>query len=203
MGDDVVLGLHLADRHSPLFGGCLNQHQPCRGTGVAQMRQEVPKRARAVGVLVAEAGLVTPGLGDLDLRPVGVELVGDHHGHRGAHALAHLRTVAGHRDGTVGRDAHEHLRVVLPAMRHGVGAELFGALGLLLRLGRLAPREGEHERSHAAEHGAPADIGERRGASGGEGGRVGHRFCVVNHRRSPFEPGILAAGFVVPALPAA
>ena len=103
VGDDVVLGLHLAGRHAPLLGGGLDQHGAGRGAGVAQVREEVAERARAVGVLVAEAGLVTPGLGDLHLRPVGVELVGHHQGDRGAHALAHLGAVAGHRHGAVRR----------------------------------------------------------------------------------------------------
>ena len=62
------------------------------------------ERARAVGVLVAETSFVTPGLGDLDLGPIRLELVGDDEGDGGAHALAHLRAMAGDGDGAVRRD---------------------------------------------------------------------------------------------------
>ena len=181
-----------------MLGGGLDQHGLRRRTRMAQVREEVAERARAVGVLVAETSFVTPGLGDLDLGPIRLELVGDDEGDGGAHALAHLRAMAGDGDGAVRRDGHEHLRVVLPAMRHGIGAEFLRLVLLVLGTRGITPGQGEHQGAHAAEHGAAADIGESAGRFGGGGrlgGEVGHDLCVVNHRRSP----LLAAG----AFPAA
>ena len=46
---------------------------------------------------------------DLDLRPVGVDLVGKHGGDAGVGALAELDVLGNHRDGAVGRDAQERI----------------------------------------------------------------------------------------------
>ena len=145
MGEDRVLGLHFRCRHAPLLGGGLDQHGLRRRTRMAQVREEVAERARAVGVLVAETSFVTPGLGDLDLGPIRLELVGDDEGDGGAHALAHLRAMAGDGDGAVRRDGHEHLRVVLPAMRHGIGAEFLRLVLLVLGTRGITPGQGEHQ----------------------------------------------------------
>src|SRR5437879_13792784 len=64
--------------------------------------EEVPRTARAVGVLVAELLLVAGRLRNAHALPVGLELVGDDHRHAGPDALPHLRTVADDRDGAVG-----------------------------------------------------------------------------------------------------
>ena len=84
----------------------------------------MPRAARAVGVLVAEALLVARRLDHAHPLPVGLELVGHDHRHAGPHALAHLGAVARDADDAVGRDGHEDQRVVHPAIGHAVGAVL-------------------------------------------------------------------------------
>ena len=174
--DGVVRSLHFRDRHAPLLGGSLLEHRAGGGAGAAQGHEEVAQRARAVGILVAVARFVARRLRDADLRPVGIELVGDDHRDRGAHALSHLLPVAGHGDDAVGGDGDEDARVVAPALRHAVGAEL-----LLLRAGPAGQPDREHERAggDAAEERAPADVREHE--------------AVVRHGRAPFAACLMAA----------
>jgi hypothetical protein len=79
---------------------------------------------RAVGVLIAEALLVTGSLHHLDALPIGLELVGHDHRHARSHALAHLRAVADDRDRAVIGDRYEYQRIVRPPVRHTVRAVL-------------------------------------------------------------------------------
>ena len=136
--------------------------------------------ARAVRVLVAEALLVGPGLGDANPRPIGLEFVGHHHGDGGAHALAHLGAVAGHGDGAVLGQRDVDGGIVAPAVRHAVGAEL-----LLLRgdFGRQARGENEHAGANAGEQGAAADIDEA----------AREVEDVLGHSRTPLAACLMAA----------
>jgi hypothetical protein len=52
-------------------------------------------------------GVVEVGLLDLDLRPLGVEFLGDQHRQHGLHALAGLGILGDDRDRAVGGDADE------------------------------------------------------------------------------------------------
>ena len=153
--DDMVGRPHLGGRHAPLRRRRLLQHGARGRARPAHRHEPMTQAARAVGVLVAEAFLVAPRLRDADPRPIGLELVGHHHGDRGAHALPHLGTVAGHGDGAVLADRDEDGGIVAPAVRHAVCAEL-------LLLGRHCRRQadGEDEHAGAGEEGAAADIGE-------------------------------------------
>src|SRR2546427_307169 len=94
MHDLVVLRLHLADRHAPAGGGGRFEHGPSRRAAPSHGLEEMPRAARAVGVLIAEALLVPGRLHHTHALPVGLELVGHDHRHPGPHALAHLGAVA-------------------------------------------------------------------------------------------------------------
>ena len=98
-------------RHAPLRSGRLLEHLARGRAGEPEARKFRPANARrAVGVLVAELR-VTRRLFKVDGRPVGLELVGDHHAESRAHTLAHLRAVAGDRDYAVLADAQQHGRL--------------------------------------------------------------------------------------------
>ena len=107
MHDLVVLGFDFAHGHFPALGGGRLQHRARRGAAATHGLEEVPRTARAVGVLVAELLLVAGRLRNAHALPVGLELVGDDHRHAGPDALPHLRTVADDRDGAVRGDRHE------------------------------------------------------------------------------------------------
>src|SRR5690606_8627621 len=107
--------------------------------------EEVARAARTVGVLVAVARLVAGRLDDAYLGPVGLELVGHHHGQAGAHAGAHLGAVGDDGHDAVGPDRDEDLRVVDRAVRHAVGAVFLFFLGI----GRAHDAGGAH-REHQA-----------------------------------------------------
>ena len=64
-------------RHAPARRGCGLEHAARGGTAAAHRHEEVARRARAVGVLVAVARLVARRLHDAHARPVALELLGD------------------------------------------------------------------------------------------------------------------------------
>jgi hypothetical protein len=125
----MIDSLDLRDIDAPAFRGGAFEHHARRGAAFAHRFREMARRARAVGVLIAEFHLVARRLRDLDARPIGLELVGDDQRHAGAHALAHFRTMANDGDSAVRRDRDEGLRIVDGAMRHAVGAEFRRILG--------------------------------------------------------------------------
>ena len=104
----VVRGLDLIDTDAPVLGRSLPEHQPCGGPGGAQALVVQEDAARSVGVLVAVLG-VAVGLVDDDARPIGVQLVGDDLGKRGADPLSHLRAVRGDMNGAVGLECKEQV----------------------------------------------------------------------------------------------
>ncbi len=120
--DLVVKRSHFGDGDPPARGRGLLQHGPRGGAAAAHRFEEVAHAARAVGVLVAESGLIPRRLPDLHVVPVGFQLVGNHHRQAGAHALAHFLAVAGDRDRAVFCDRDEDERTVHPAVRHRIGA---------------------------------------------------------------------------------
>ena len=77
--------------HAPLLGSSGDQHGAGGGSGFAQRVVGADGAAAAAGAQ-ANAFEARNGrrLNQLNLRPVHFELVGQHHGERGAHALAHL-----------------------------------------------------------------------------------------------------------------
>ena len=77
--DFVVAASHLGRIDAPALGGGPLQHHARGGAAFAHRLHEVPRAARAVGVLVAVFLLVAGRLDDADARPVGLELVGDDH----------------------------------------------------------------------------------------------------------------------------
>ncbi|KNX69168.1 hypothetical protein KO15_14605, partial [Listeria monocytogenes] len=109
-----------------LLGGGSFQHCARGGADLAHRDQIVPRRARAVGVLVAELDLVAMRLLDMDARPVGLHLLGYDQGQAGADAGAHLGAVRQDGDGAVGGDRDEHARIDHDAVRHLAGSGLIG-----------------------------------------------------------------------------
>ena len=110
VGNLVVLGAHFVERNAPLGRRGLPQHQPCRCACIPQTVVVHQDAARAVGVLVAVLG-VARRLGELDAAPVGIELVRHHLGDGGANALTHLRAVRGDRNGAIGGEGDEEVRL--------------------------------------------------------------------------------------------
>ncbi|SST12513.1 Uncharacterised protein [Acinetobacter baumannii] len=154
----VLFGAALAQRDLPLVGRGLFEHLSRRRTAAAHGFEPMAHAARAIGVLVAVARFVAGRLDHLDPAPVGLQLVGHHHRQAGAHALSHFRAVADDADRAVPVDAHVDLRVVYPAVGHGVGAE-----GLLLGGQGVAPAPvGSHQQhaggADALEETAAAEI---------------------------------------------
>src|SRR5262249_56834501 len=100
--------------------------RPLAGGGLGRRLglEEVPRAARAVGILVAVALLITRRLHHAHALPVGLELVGHDHGHARAHALPHLGAVAHDGHGAILADGHENERIVHPAVGHAVSAVL-------------------------------------------------------------------------------
>src|SRR5262249_9519604 len=127
--DLVVLRLHLAHGHAPLGGGGRLQHAARGGTAAAHGLEEMPRAARAVGVLVAVALLVARGLHHAHALPVRLQLVGHDHGHARAHTLSHLGAVTHDGHGAIVADGHEDERIVHPAVGHAVSAVLRGVGG--------------------------------------------------------------------------
>ena len=153
----MVLGRAFGFRHAPFLGRRLLQHRPHRGAAQAHRLDEVPGRPRAVGVLVAVFHLVARRLLDADLRPVRVELIGDHHRQRGARcARSHLGAGRDDCHDAVGRDRDEHMRVADRLVGHRLGA------GWIRRRrgdrGKLRCDDEAAGCRDALDHAAPADI---------------------------------------------
>ena len=186
MHDLVVLRLDFGHGHAPAGGRRRFQHGARGRAAAAHGVEEVPRAARAVGVLVAEALLVAGRLHHAHALPVGFELVGDDHRHARAHALPHLGPMAHDRHRAVLGDGHEHQRVVAPAIRHAVRAVLPRRI-----LGARGGREsrGEHEpaqRGHPLEKPAPAHVGQhQRSLERGLARRRGHRIAPRVHAAPP------------------
>ena len=129
--------------------GSLLEHGPRGGAATTHRFVPVPHAARTVGVLVAEAHFVTRRLLHFDLRPIGLQFIGNDHAQTGAHTLPHFRTVAHHGDAAIGGDAHVDLGVVDPAIGHAVGAELLRRV-----IGQRilpAPARGENQRAGGSD----------------------------------------------------
>ncbi len=165
----VVLRLHLRGRHVPARGGFSLQHLAGSGADAAQRHEMMAHRARAVGVLAAEALLVARRLQYLEQGKIGLQLIGHHHGEAGAHSLPHFGAVALHRHGAVLGNGHKDSRIVLEAAGHGLGA-IF-----LLRLGGQGEGPaGQHQAAggEAEQQGAAADIERRADGSDGVHGHT-------------------------------
>ena len=178
--DAVVGGPNLGCRYAPLRSRGLFQHRPRRRSCPAHRHEPVTQAARTIRILVAEALLVAPSLGDANPRPIGLEFVGHHHGDGGAHALAHFGAVADHGNGAVLGQRDVDGGIVAPTIRHSVRAEL-----LLLRgdFGRQARGENEHAGTDAGEQAAAADIDEA----------AREVVNVLGHSRTPLAACLMAA----------
>ena len=96
-------------RHAPALRGSRHQHVAGGATGLAQVRLRVADGAAADRGHVAVHPLlpqvvVRGGVFDADFLPIGVQLLGHHHGRGGAAALAHLGAGIADDDGVVGLD---------------------------------------------------------------------------------------------------
>ncbi len=93
----------------PGFRGRGDEHRARRRARLAHRLPVPAHRGRSAGRLHAEdrigERLIDPRLLDPHPRPVGVQLLGDQHGNRRVHALAHLGETAHHGDIVVRRDA--------------------------------------------------------------------------------------------------
>jgi hypothetical protein len=123
--DGAWLGLQGCGIDAPFLRRVRHQHLAHLGAGGAQVGVVELDRAAADDrhhPLVLERVAVDVGIGrrelDLDLRPVGIHLLGDDERQRGHRALAHLGAGAEHGDGAVRRDPYPRgdLRI-----GHGVG----------------------------------------------------------------------------------
>ena len=97
--------------HAPLRCSGAFQHLACGCASGTEHRVLSRADARGtVGVLVA-VFWIADRLFEADRGPVGLELVGDHHAQRRAHALPHLGAVAGHGDQAIFADAQVYRRL--------------------------------------------------------------------------------------------
>jgi len=138
----AVLGLYFRYRNLPLRGGSSLEHHPRGRAAAAHRHEEVTRRARTVGVLIAVACLVARRLNHSNLAPVCFELVGDDDRNAGANALPHLGAMADDADRAIVGDRDKDQRTVAPAIRHPVRA-------VLRRVGRTR-RRGDPGRQHEA-----------------------------------------------------
>ena len=136
----MISRLDLGDRHAPALGRSSLEHRLCGCTDLAHGYQIVPGASRAVGVLIAELGLVAVGLLDMHTRPVRLHLVGDDHRQAGANARPHFRTMRDDGHDTIRRDGNEDMRIDHRAVGHLVGTSLI--CGKCLARGE---RRGQHE----------------------------------------------------------
>ncbi len=90
----AVLGAAVGGFHSKALRRCLHQQRPGSGTGLAVPVEFGQGRRRATGHLQADRGMRVHRRGlrvrDLDLRPIGVQLLSDKHRQRGPDSLAHF-----------------------------------------------------------------------------------------------------------------
>ena len=114
VGDDAVRDLQLADRHLPLVGRGLEQHDARGSTAAADVVLRRADTAAAAGPHLAPGALARKigAGGDLlgrHLLPVALELLGDELGEAGDRALAHLRTRDADHAGIVGFDGDPYI----------------------------------------------------------------------------------------------
>ena len=148
--------------HLPLRGGGGHQHGARTGAQLAVLGVAVLEGGGAARHLDAVArigiGRIVAAQAGADLAPVGVQLLGQHQGQGGVHALAEFQAVDGHGDFAAGRDLHE-------------GGGLLGGL----EAGGLAlARRLRHGGKHA--QGQRTGTGDLEEAAAGDlckGGRVG------------------------------
>src|SRR2546427_5211209 len=93
--DHTVGGAALGGRHVPRIGRGLDQHDPRRGAALADVLMRVADAAAAARGEVTPHALALHALAwrrvlGLHLRPVALELLGDHLGETGERALSHL-----------------------------------------------------------------------------------------------------------------
>src|ERR1700716_2649346 len=114
MGDDAVRHAELADRHLPLRGGGLQQHDARGGTATPYIVLRGADAAAAAGSHLppgALAGEVRPGrdlLGD-HLAPVAFEFFGHELSEPGDRSLAHLRAGDADHAGVVRLDGDPYI----------------------------------------------------------------------------------------------
>jgi len=164
IADQTALGRALILRQFPVERGGSDQHLPHGGSSDPQPVEIETHRARTIGVLVAIA-LVPFGLNDLDIGPVGLELIGHDLRHRGPDLLTHLRTVAGDLDRTILVDRDPERRRGVAAIHFGQRAgpgigQIEGArVDLGLDIARAScQRHAEDEKPRPANKGAAAQI---------------------------------------------
>lgn len=111
MHDKAVLRPAFADRNVPGLRSGSFEHLPGSCAGQPHWPKELPRAARPVGVLVA-VFRVALSLDNLDLVPVGLELVGQHQWQIGLDAGAHLGAGChnGHKARSVDRQKHIRLK---------------------------------------------------------------------------------------------
>ena len=115
--DDAVLHLNRVGRHAPLFCRGGHEHRARRGAGLPVLLERVGDRGRAAGSLrgaphqVGVARRIGGCADRANLRPRGVELLGDERRESGVGALAHLEMLHVNGDRIVGADRHERVRL--------------------------------------------------------------------------------------------
>ena len=154
MHDDARFGRQLLNRHAPFFGGVVEQDAAHLRAKCAQRHVIAPHRVAARGVHHAlEARIAIDRLDrrrshDLDLRPVGIEFLGEDQRQRGHRPLPHLGGRGHDADGAVVRNADPWTERLAGA-RGGQG-RCVGAAG---------QREGERKTRRADHHLAAGQCG--------------------------------------------
>ncbi len=95
----------------PSLGGSCDQHGPGGSAGLTELLKAGPYTGASPGHLHTECRVVVFGIDGsrfkANLRPVGIEFLGQQHRQRGKNALAHLGVVHDHGDLLVSSDAHK------------------------------------------------------------------------------------------------
>ena len=107
MEDAARRGGALRGGDGPACGGGRDQHLPACGANAAQGQVIGLRGGASSSRLSAVEGVVEVGLLDAHMAPVGIELLGDHHGKHGLDALADLGGLGHDGDGAVRGDVDE------------------------------------------------------------------------------------------------
>ena len=107
------IGLALVRRNLPLRRRGCDQHLARSGSGGTHHRPAIFHAAAAAGAEIVERRRPGRSLHQLDARPIRAQFIGQHHGERGADALAHFRFADRQRDRAVRIDSHPSIRLEL------------------------------------------------------------------------------------------
>ncbi|MNQ53340.1 hypothetical protein D3C85_673780 [compost metagenome] len=153
MADHALAHGNFLRRHLPLLGGSGHQHGAGAGAGLAHLLEGIGDGRTAASALHGAEGevVVERRIGrralDLDLAPVGVQLLGQQGGEARVAALPHLHVLGEYGHAAIAADTHE-----------GIGGEGLPGGQRLAAAQQRREEDTQGQPAAALEEGAPADI---------------------------------------------